>query len=182
MPLSLPSLGIPLPVDPGPQRIVVQAPNRVASILTIDLAPGETRKIALEIPAATPQPSAPAKTPPVVAIPSNAASDRTPSYILGAVGVEGLAVGTVTGLLAWQKKATINRDCVEHVCSADGKSAADSARSLALVSTTSFALAAASLLGAAWLWDTGKEQKNAVRGAVVSDGRSNAVLSLGGTF
>lgn len=184
IPLSAPSLGIPLPVDPGPHRIVVQAPNRPASTVVLNISAGETRKYALAV-APAPAPAASATAPrPVVAAVALAPGlpDRTPTYILGALGLEGLAVGTVTGLLAWQKKSTINRECQDHYCSAEGKSAADSAHTLGLISTSSFAIGAASLIGAALLWERGKEQPKSLRPVVVSDGRSTAVLSVGGVF
>jgi len=184
MPLSGPSLGIPLPVDPGPHRIVVHAPNRPQSATTITISPGETRHLSLPIPAAAP--AAPSALPLITPqSPAPTQPDRTPAYILGAVGLEGLAVGAITGLLAWQKKATVERECVEHLCSPEGKSAADSAQTLGLISTSSLVLATASLLGAAILWPKAPQKEpiaplRALRTGVHSDAHSGAILSVGG--
>jgi hypothetical protein len=75
-------------------------------------------------------------------------------YVAGGIGVAGIVLGGVTGGLALGKKSTINDNCVSLICNHDGKQAADSAKSLALVSTVGFGVGLAGIAVAAILYAT----------------------------
>lgn len=169
--LRRPSLGIPLPVDPGEHVITTQAPGGTLRTIRITIGPGETKRVELEVdvpaPVAGPEPSGPAKGSSGPPMPSwsqrgpdrdradaGPSLQRTWAYVVGGLALEGLAVGTVTGLLAMDKKSTIDRECDGRYCSSDGKEAGESAHMLGTLSTISFSIGAAALAGAAVLWLT----------------------------
>ncbi|HEY3499812.1 MAG TPA: hypothetical protein VGK73_34210 [Polyangiaceae bacterium] len=133
------SLGVPLPVDPGEHVIVARLPGRGERRLTVTLSPGETKQLVLELPRESPAPSA-AGSAPTGAPPSeaNGSKLRNWGWGLGAAGLTGVLVGSVTGMVVLKKKATVTDHCLGSACDAEGKSAADSGRNLATVSTVAF--------------------------------------------
>jgi len=173
--LRRPSLGIPLPVDPGEHVVTTQAPGGPLKTVRITIGPGETKHVELEVdlPAAVapsePNGQAKAAGPPLPSwsrqgpekdrVESGPGPQRMWAYILGGLALEGLAVGTVTGLMAWDKKSVINRECDGNVCSPDGKDAGTSAHTLGTLSTISFSVGAAALAGATVLWLTDPSTK-----------------------
>jgi hypothetical protein len=69
---------------------------------------------------------------------------NTLAWVALGIGGAGLVASAVAGGLALSKKSTIDAECGkggdEAACSAEGKAAADSAQTLALISTLSFAV------------------------------------------
>jgi hypothetical protein len=132
--LGGPSLGVPLPVDPGEHVITVTRSEGASQEQRIVLARGEAKTVEVELPAAPP-------VRPVVEVPRIAPDVAAPrgghawTYVAFGAGAVGLAVGGVTGALVLGKKDTIDAHCTGRVCDAEGKSAGDSANSLARVST-----------------------------------------------
>ena len=72
-------------------------------------------------------------------------SQRTLAYVAGGIGLAGLVVGAVTGVLVLDRKATVDDECRGHVCSKEGKEAADSGQTLATVSTIAFGVGLAGI-------------------------------------
>lgn len=195
--LQRPSLGIPLPVDPGEHVITTQAPGGVLKTLRITIGPGETRRIDLEVDvpavsdatarkqerAAPPLPSwANAKAPAPQA--TGSGDRRVWAYIAGGLALEGLAVGTVAGLLAWDKKKTVDAECVGTLCTADGKEAGDSARTLGTLSTIGFGIGGVALASAIVLWMTDSPRpREGVRVApMVTGGNRAGMIGVSGGF
>jgi len=151
------ALGLALPSDPGEYVVVTRTPGGAERLVTIAVAPGEAKRVALEVSTETPAAAAAAIAPAAGATPSgNGPNDapatpteshhsKTPAYIVGAVGVAGIVVGSVTGILVFGKKSTVRDECSDHVCSEDGLSAANSAQSLAMVSNVGFGVGIAGL-------------------------------------
>jgi len=140
--LGAASLGLELPVDPGAQRIVVRARGREARTMTVTLVESETKQVVVSPgPAIAPEPVA---TPPVTAgandsAPSDQGSgQRTLGWVLGGVGVAGLAVSAVTGVMVLDRKSTVDEECTNDACSTKGDEAAASGRTLSTVSTIAF--------------------------------------------
>ncbi len=143
--LGAASLNGPLPVDPGEHLVAVVTADGGKTEQRFSLAEGETKVVELTLPA--PAPVAPAD--PVVP-PPRPPDDRPPpspadvgthkgwTFAAGGLAVAGLGVGAVTGAMVLGKKPDIDAHCVDVVCDATGKQAADSAKTLALVSTISF--------------------------------------------
>jgi hypothetical protein len=142
------AFGVPLPMDPGKHSFLVSAPGRETRTLDVELAEGQQQS--LEIGPGDPLPAAPATT---ATAPSGPAPDRTPKeghdtrtigWIAGGVGVAGLAVGLTTGIMALGKKSITDEQCNDklRVCTAEGRDAASSGRTLAIVSTVGWVVGA----------------------------------------
>jgi hypothetical protein len=202
--LGTPSWGIALPVNPGDHELATKAPRGDLTVTRVSIARGETKRVEVLVAQPPPAPSeetVPARrtpaNPPAV-VPMNApASDSTRdtgavgsrrvwTYILGGLAIEGFAVGTAAGILAWDKKRVIDRECDGSECSPVGLDAADTARSLGTLSTVSFGVGAASLVGAWVLWATEPATPSAanthLQPVVAADGRSGGFVGVRGGF
>jgi Tetratricopeptide repeat/PEGA domain len=122
------SLGSPLPVDPGTYQIVVTAPgyqttnNEVvvaeAANVTIDVRVGA--RLAGDETRPAPRPS-----------------NRTAAWVVGGIGVAGLGVGAVAGILTLDRKGTVDDNCnADKRCNPTGYDAAQSGKTLGMVTTT----------------------------------------------
>jgi hypothetical protein len=143
------AFGVPLPMDPGKHSFVVTAPGREPRTVDVELTEGQQQS--LEIAPGDPLPEAPAAE--TATVPSEPAPDRTPheghdtrtiGWIAGGVGVAGLAVGLTTGIMALGKKSITDQQCNDRlrVCTAEGRDAASSGRTLAIVSTVGWIVGA----------------------------------------
>src|SRR5262249_55902506 len=108
--LGVASLGSAQPVDPGEHVIRVYAPDHVDATFRVTVAEGETRT--QEVTPGPLAPAAPARTDTRGTEPrSVGSSQRTLSYITGAAGVLGLAVGSVFGVLAKVTYDQAKKEC-----------------------------------------------------------------------
>jgi len=198
--LGTPSLGMSLPVDPGEHRLTVQVPGLPPRSTTVTIGVGETQRVELEVPEAPPPAQPPRPEPPPATAPpmrterderSREPSDqgesrRVVAYVLGGLALEGLAVGTVTGILAWQKKDDVERECPDAYCSADGMDAADAGTTYATVSTVSFGIGLAALAGAWIAWPGGASEVGSARASVSPvvgrTGEGSALFGVRGGF
>jgi hypothetical protein len=187
--LSAVSLGVAFPVNPGERLIVTQVPGGAPHEQRVTLEKGEKKSVELEIvAAATANTAAPTATVSAKPPPSPPSTLRTAGFIAGGVGVAGVAAGAIVGALLFEKKATITSHCQGLVCDREGKEAADSARTLGLVSEISFAAGGAALVGGALLVILAPRapkptNKGAVwRPLVTTDGATGAVLGVEGAF
>ena len=136
------ALGIALPVDPGQYVIVTRLPSGGEHSVTVSVALGDVSRIDLDIS----QPDTPASAPatpvgePISSAPPAESQRRsnTLAYVIGGVGVAGIAVGSVTGIMVFGKKSTVKDQCVGTTCSSSGVSAANSGKTLAIVSDIGF--------------------------------------------
>ena len=190
-------LRTPLPVNPGKHSIEVTAPGREPKRYDVDLA--ESARTVLEVepgsaveaeagPAAPAQPAVHAEPRPEPAPPSESGSSaRTLGWVLGGVGLVGVAVGATTGILAFQKKEQMEKDCTprgsELACNGDGLDAARAGNRYANVSTVSFVLGALSLGVGSYLLlsSSSTPTRTGARVGVVAHPRGGA-LSFGGSF
>jgi len=184
------TFGVALPVDPGEQVVVVELADGSRNEQRITLAKGDQRELVLELPtpaeapAPAPAPAAKAETRVEAA---SGGSSNTLAWVLGGVGVAGIAVGSVTGAMVLGKKSTIDDHCNGNKCDQEGLDAADSAKSLGLVSTIGFGVGVAGLAVATVLLVTGKSddaaQDRAARFTpVVAGTPRGGYLGLGGRF
>ena len=145
-------VGKPIEVDPGPVNVVVAPPGRPISkrALVLRASQHEQVELVIEQAATVDEPV----EPPVAAPAPEAAQARPPTaaYAFGGVGLLGLAVGGVTGILAHGKKSSIEDNCPNRVCNAEGRSAVDSGQNLAAISTVSVGVGIASLGVATYLF------------------------------
>jgi hypothetical protein len=136
------SLNLALPVDPGSHRIEVRAPGRAPWKTTADVALGEQREVVLVAGNATTPSSADVSLPPST---PERSSPRTLGWVLGGVGVAGVATSLVTGAMVLSKGSTVDKECENKQCTAAGLDAADAGRTLSTVSTVAAVVGAASL-------------------------------------
>jgi hypothetical protein len=157
------ALGLGLPVDPGELVVTTQAPGGPVSEQRITLGKGEKKQLTLEVkpaPEVAPQPATtelvkaqPVKVEPPMPKPSEGPDGRRlATYVVGGVGVAGLVLGGVMGGLTLGKKGAIADHCGlavgaedETACDPTGLEAANSGKTLALVSTIGFVVGAAGL-------------------------------------
>lgn len=134
------SQGSPLPVDPGEHVVVVSAPGRAErsfklmiserEIRTLEVAPGDRLASAS---AASEQPP---PQPPPAAAPAPKSKSKVLGYVLGGVGVAGLATGAVAGALVLQKKGVVEDHCdADKRCDDQGIDATQSGKTLGVVTT-----------------------------------------------
>jgi len=162
--VSQASWNLPTPVDVGAHSVEATAagykPFKTSATVSKDGESVEVTVPKLESDAPAPAPVAkPSTTPqPTTKTPSRASEDegsgqRTIGYVVGGVGVAGLAVGAVTGLMAMGKSSDAKNACPNDGPCANKSAvdAADSAKTLGLVSTISFVAGGALLAGGAVL-------------------------------
>ena len=134
------SLGIRLPVDPGPHTIVVTATGHHERSYEVSLTEAEDKEldVAPGEPAARPRPPA---LRPDAAPPQNAGNtQRTAGWVLGGAGVAAIATGGALGIVALTKLSSANQACAGNIC-------ADAAAVSKYQSAQSFALATDVTLG-----------------------------------
>jgi hypothetical protein len=150
--------GVTQKVDPG--EYVISARTADGSAWERRVALAERDHVTVEIPSRLPRgaaaaeevaPSAP--TAPVVAgAPASGSSTRALAYLAGGIGVAGIATGAITGLVALADKSTVDSDCPNHLCNADGQRALNAGRTSSLVSTIAFPIGIVGLGAAAVLF------------------------------
>jgi hypothetical protein len=119
------SLGLPLPVEVGPHRITARAPGHTERGFDVDLPEGESIEMVVA-PGPLTGPTAPT-TPPLGSSEGGEAgatsSLRPVAYVVGGLGIVGLAVGTFFGVRAVQAAGNTSGHCDGDVCDATGVSA-----------------------------------------------------------
>ncbi len=162
--LGAASLGVALPVDPGRHLVVVTAPDHLERRYDVEVPEGQTTKLAVaagekRLPAPPPAVAPGPKKAPDAEAPADrtesSGSTRTLGFVVAGAGALGVAVGSVTGILALKKKSDMLDDCEKvgdrYQCGSSGLDAADSGRTLATVSTVAFAVGAVGIAGGVWL-------------------------------
>jgi len=140
--------GTPLPVDPGPLRLLIVHPGYEPKVVQVALEEGESSSIVLSIGPAIIAPPAP---PPPAPLPSGRVSDRpdlgpdaqaVAGWTMGAVGLAALLAGGATGIAGLVRKEDGEDACNDALmlCTKAGRAANDEARAL-LYATTGLWLA-----------------------------------------
>jgi hypothetical protein len=134
--LGAPSLGIPLPLDPGVHTIVVRAPGRREGAASVTIAEGETKQVEVDV--------APGAAPPGA---RSAAGDAkgSPVNVLAIAGLGGaavaLGVGLVTGVVALGAGKDAETACPDLRCSQAALDDVESGRTVGTISTIAFVVA-----------------------------------------
>ena len=138
-------LGTAIPVDPGPHVVEATAKGRPTFHASTLLAPGQSKRVDVVLGAAA---SSPATDTP----PTPRPAEHTLAYVVGGVGLAGLALGGVAGLVALDKNASSTGVCPNDGTCRDAAARSDSraAGNWATISTIAFiaggALTAAGVL------------------------------------
>jgi len=182
------SWGVAVPVDPGSIVIEATAPGRRSWQTTISVIPKSAQLLTsplLEVdgaapPIATTESSESAQAPVVTSEPAPAPADadpgsgqRTLGFIVGGVGLVGLAVGGGFALSARSKNEDSKSFCRQddpNRCSAEGVTLREDAQTAGTIATVAFGLGLAAVAGGVVLIVTAP-----------SSGQG-AALSLGGSF
>ena len=164
--LGAAALGVPLPVDVGRHTITVTAPGRVSTTLDVSLAEGEQKALEVApmepIAAAVPMPTpavdaAPQATPatPAAETPSNKSTQRTVAYVVGGVGIVGLALGSYFGLQTISKWSAARNDCPNGCADGSpGRNERNDAQTDGTISTIAFVAGGVALATGAVLFFT----------------------------
>jgi hypothetical protein len=161
-PLQRPSLNVALPLDPGDHALVVVEPAGTKKSTSVKVEPGSHVKVVLSCPSHVHEETKPASTGVLTAptlsrdaLPPDEGSSRTHWPL--AVGAAGLALGAVSGGLAWRERMTVDEECEGTLCSQAGTDAAHRGKRWATVSTVSFGvgLCASAVALGVWLLDEG---------------------------
>lgn len=196
------SIGVEIPIDPGPHAVTASAPGYEKYARTVSLTEAENQTITVELvalPDEEPTPLAPAPVAPVAPPPSGYGALP---FVLGGVGVAGLAVGAVLLPLSQDKSGQVKDLCGGEDCTGLGRAdwntaraLADDARTLEAVGWVSIGVGAASLAtGAVLFWLDPARRAEAAESAkdaphegvsvrfVPGAPRANAGVSFVGTF
>jgi hypothetical protein len=128
--------GVATPIDPGPHEIRINAPGRVA--VTRDIA---FDRVAAQKTFAVPELEAARASQPIVSTDEGAPrgkAQRVTGFVVGGVGLVGLALGTVFGLSAASKNDDATTHCRDNRCDADGIRLDGEGRDAATLSTIAF--------------------------------------------
>jgi hypothetical protein len=171
------SLGIAVPVDPGKHELVVRAKGHAARTVSVTIKEGESTELTLELGPAEDERRAQA----AASAQSGGSTQKTLGFVIGGVGVAGIATSMITGAMVLDRKSTVDRECAGSVCSRAGADAASSGRTLSTVSTVAFAVGAVGVGVGLYLALSAKpETETAKLEFVTSPGAAG--LSLQGAF
>jgi len=170
------SLGVPIPMDPGTHEFAVSSPGRPSRLVHVRLAEGEQRTVEVQpkdtdanADAAT---RAQAPTPTATSDTASRGTDtKTLGFVLGGVGIAGLAVGAVAGVMVLGKKSTADENCPNKVCNQKGMDAVDEAVTLRTVSNVGWIVGALGVgAGAYFVLTSGGGAKTSVGAAPLPAG------------
>jgi hypothetical protein len=105
-----PSVSFDVLVDPGVHVFVLSVKDRADVIANETLAAGSTVSLELRAPDATESSKLPTR-PPQAQGPPAERPNRVPAFVAFGIGAAGLAVGTVSGLVAFGKRSDVNLAC-----------------------------------------------------------------------
>jgi hypothetical protein len=135
--LGVASLGVAVPLDPGPHSMVVVAPGRVDRPVGLTLKEGESQRVVAVPGAARVEPSR---------------GDRTAGFLVGGVGAAALVVGAILGVRALSLRSESDADCPGGLCrNASGAAAYESAKTSARIADASMGLGLVALGVGAYL-------------------------------
>jgi hypothetical protein len=156
-PTGEPLDGRPITLDPGPHAFTFEIqghPKVERSFVMVEGVKGRQERIDMVAPPVVGSATGPAPAPPA---PASGSGRKTAGFVVGAVGLAGVAAGSVFGLLASSKWSASKNDCSSPMnCPNHGAAVTehDAAVTDGTVSTIAFAAGGAALVTAAVLFLT----------------------------
>ncbi len=150
--LGAASMGVALPVNPGAHTLVVRAKDHEDATQTITIAEGESKVVSLKLGGPKKAIAAATATAPA----ATEGGGTSPLVYVGfGTAIAGVAVGAITGVLAFGKASTAKTECPNvNDCSSKGTDAVDSGRTLGTIATIGFIVggvgAAVGVYGLVW--------------------------------
>ena len=144
-------LGAALRVNPGRHRLHASAPGYHARELEVQLAERSERHVQLSLQPELPSPSSLQSSPPTEWNPTAPRARSTTAMWTGfTVAAVGAAVGTATGIWAYERTALAQEQCVGTACSPAASADIDQARMAGTISTVAFVVGGAGLALGIW--------------------------------
>jgi PEGA domain-containing protein len=110
--LGATSVGVEVPLDPGPHSVGAAAPGFLPFSATVELKEREVTRVTLEL---TPEPvESSDKAGQVVVVAPPPSANRTLPYVIGGVGIAGLVTSGVFFALRQATAAELDKDCPNH--------------------------------------------------------------------
>lgn len=183
-PLPEPEWALPHYLDPGDHIIAVSAPGKKRKAIEIHVLPGGVSAQTVNIPTLEDDlsipPQAPLRPPPPPPPPKPNTTVRTVGYGVAGAGVASLTIGAAFGVAAIGKRDDIGPRCVQNVCTPDGASLRDDARTYATVSTVTFGIGIVATAVGGYLIATGKRYPAAPKSSWIAPGPGG--VAVGGAF
>lgn len=188
-----PALGVPVPVDPGPHDVSASAPGKRSWNGTV-VAPEGPANVAVVLPVLEDTPAEPAAAvPPVAVSPAHpptsdkprgdGSTQRVVGYVLGGVGIVGVAVGGVFGLSAISQFNESNEQgCTGNQCTEEAAEIRRDAQSAGTISTVAFVVGGAALAGGAVILLTAPRGQSGGASARLRVTPQGGNLELGATW
>lgn len=184
--ISSASIGTPRPTDPGVHSVEAHAAGYRAASGVITLSPSQIASITLKlekepepVKSADPPPPPPATKRAPPPLPPPPESNNTAAYVTLGVGAVGLVAGATFGILAIERKAALDRECIDKRCQPTAQDTLDGAQRWAALSSIGFAVGAAGVAVGTVLLITAPNTK---RGAYVAPAIGLGTLGLRGEF
>lgn len=145
-------------LDPGRHELEASA-GKARATERVELAEGEHRAFTLTLSqgkaGAARAPSSPKPAP------GTSSSKRTLGFVIGGIGIAGLATAGVTGAMLLSRDAEIKDNCPDKRCNAKGRDLIDGSKPLITVNTVAWAVGVAGVGVGAYLVLTGKSDASA---------------------
>jgi hypothetical protein len=111
--LGASSVGVEVPLDPGPHSVGAAAPGFLPFSATVELKEREVTRVTLEL---TPEPVDAVGNKPgqVVVVTPPPSANRTVPYVIGGVGIAALVTSGVFFALRQATSAELDKDCPNH--------------------------------------------------------------------
>lgn len=182
--------GTKIPVDPGKHVVTAEAPERRAATVTVEIGASASAPVVTIPPLALEdRPKPPSTASPPAAPPASGASSRPPGsglrtagFVVGGLGLAGLAVGAGVGVVAIARHNSSNALCPTTTCAPGLEEAIRlnrQARTFARAADVALGVGAAGVVaGAVLLWVAPSKASGVTVGGAV-DGRSGVVVVRG---
>jgi hypothetical protein len=108
--LGASSIGVEVPLDPGPHKVTATSPGYHPYDSTVELKEREITKVTLELTVNT-EPPKPPPPPKIVIVQPDKGPDRTIPYIIGGAGIAFVAAGGALFALSQSTLAELEKDC-----------------------------------------------------------------------